>query len=84
MSLVGIIPLTPEEFTAADEEYRRDPPDAAPGILTPAGGFSTWEGWSVAEKAACNRHYVERWNPSEDVRIVLTMLQTGSMKGGAV
>jgi hypothetical protein len=83
MSFVGILPLTPQEFAAADEDYRRDPPDAPVGILGPAGGFSMEHVPQLATKLACNRHYVEHWSPAEDVRIALETWRRGRPgKGG--
>jgi N-acetylglucosaminyl-diphospho-decaprenol L-rhamnosyltransferase len=84
MSFVGILPLTPQEFAAADEDYRRDPPDAPVGILGPAGGFSMAQAPQLATKLACNRNYVEHWSPAEDVRLAFETGRRGrSGKGGA-
>jgi N-acetylglucosaminyl-diphospho-decaprenol L-rhamnosyltransferase len=84
MSFVGILPLTPQEFAAADEDYRRDPPDAPVGILGPAGGFSKACAPQLEEKLACNRHYVEHWSPAEDVRLAIEARRRGRPgKGGA-
>jgi lipopolysaccharide/colanic/teichoic acid biosynthesis glycosyltransferase len=84
MSFVGILPLTPPEFAAADEDYRRDPPDAPVGILGPADGFSIGCAPPLATKLACNRHYVEHWSPAEDVRLAIESGRRGRPgRGGA-
>ncbi|MFH1143123.1 MAG: glycosyltransferase [Candidatus Eisenbacteria bacterium] len=39
LSMVGLVPLTQDQWAAADPDYRRDPPDAPAGLLHPCLGM---------------------------------------------
>jgi len=83
MSLVGIVPLTPEQWAAADEAYRRHPPDAPAGILCPPAGYAQDGGGSLAQILAQNQAYAHRWSLGDDLRIALQALfDRGAERGG--
>jgi lipopolysaccharide/colanic/teichoic acid biosynthesis glycosyltransferase len=78
LSLVGLAPLSPEQWAAADEEYRRDPPDAPVGLLHPAASLPPDGPDYLPEALAGNRRYVEDWSLGEDLRVLLDALRARS------
>ena len=78
MSLVGLSPLTVEQWEAAGEDYRRDPPDAPVGILHPAFGWCGDKPGYLPDALAGNRRYVEGWSLGEDLRVALDALRRQS------
>jgi len=78
MSLVGMTPLTPEQWERVGEEYRRDPPEAPVGILHPAFGLTEKAAGYLPELLDGNRHYVENWSLGEDLHVALEALRRRS------
>jgi lipopolysaccharide/colanic/teichoic acid biosynthesis glycosyltransferase len=74
MSFVGLAPLTPDEWSLAEEGYQWNPPDAPAGILGPVRGVLDDDDEPVERICARNKEYVERWTPSGDLRIVLEVI----------
>ncbi|MCK4414298.1 MAG: glycosyltransferase [Candidatus Eisenbacteria sp.] len=74
MSFVGITALTPEQWSAADEAYRRTAPDAPAGILSPLAGYAQDGEAGLARILAQNQAYAHRWSLGEDLRIALQAL----------
>ena len=88
MSFVGLVPLTPEEWAAADAAYRHEPPDAPVGILDPLPGHlhsragagiaaevSGYAGERLEALLAWNRHYLDHGSPAEDLRVLARVLR---------
>jgi lipopolysaccharide/colanic/teichoic acid biosynthesis glycosyltransferase len=78
MSLIGMTPLTPEQWERAGEEYRRDPPEAPIGILHPAFGLTEEASGYLPDLLDGNRHYVENWSLGEDLHVALEALRRRS------
>jgi hypothetical protein len=78
MSLIGMTPLTPEQWERAGEEYRRDPPEAPIGILHPAFGLTERASSYLPDVLDGNRHYVESWSLGEDLHVALEALRRRS------
>lgn len=65
LSLVGICPLSEDEYARCDAAYRRRPPEAPPGLLGPWVG----NGWTLDRLQEWNRQYPQWWSPEGDLRI---------------
>jgi lipopolysaccharide/colanic/teichoic acid biosynthesis glycosyltransferase len=82
MSLVGLVPLEPGQWAAAEEGYRRNPPDAPAGILNPLTGYREHGAADLAAVLAANQAYAHRWSLGEDLRIALwALFGSGSERG---
>ena len=85
LSFVGIAPLTPEQWEAAERAYRNNPPDAPVGIVTEMASAPFGEVAGVAHEGqilAYNRRYVTGWSLSEDLRILLKAVYRAKGKEG--
>jgi hypothetical protein len=85
-SFVGLTPLTPQQWAAAAEAYRLNPPQAPIGLISEFGGvisdMEEAEGDRLTQLQLSNRRYTKGWHLAEDFRILLTVLQRQRVQEG--